>query len=235
MASHHHLGTENETPWVEMAVRKTAQPSEPKKASANTPSARRGDPSRETGRANDTARYNGAQNEDSYEAALRAADALFSAAPVHRSINETSTPVADAIFAPKPDDAAGTAAAGSGRILRVVDEEEAPEHGALEAERTPKRRGRKPGSKNKPKIVVTNEDATFALPNRHAKADWTTLFDDEDETDEDETITPSTPLLPHRAFVVPSLRLRGEGRFAWVRTKLGPGESWKKRLPKILW
>ena len=24
-------------------------------------------------------------------------------------------------------------------------------------------------------------------------------------------------------------------RFAWVRTKLRPGEKWKRRLPKVAW
>jgi hypothetical protein len=34
---------------------------------------------------------------------------------------------------------------------------------------------------------------------------------------------------------VPFRRRPLEQRFAWIKKKLGRGERWKRRLPKILW
>lgn len=166
-------------------------------------------------------------SEDSYEAALRAADALFSA--------KSERPGAPAaVAAPEPDatsDAPEAHPAG-GRILRVLDEPPDPEMLRLEAERAPKRRGRKPGSKNKPKPAAIESESSpaslaHALPAMEAE------------------VAPPASALPARVLAMPArlpavlssaARPPAAGdKYAWVRTKLKPGQQWKRRLPKVAW
>ena len=120
--------------------------------------------------------------DDAYEAAMRAADALFDAssrkpepAPPAAAANvfeeRRVTPASPPIRMP-PDEiardvfaepGAGTTAGETGdrdaatsprRILQAIEPPPEDRFAALEAERAPRRRGRKPGSKNKPKLVA---------------------------------------------------------------------------------
>ncbi len=209
------------------------------------------------------------RTDDSYGAALRAADALFS-------------PQKDK---PSPDH--GDAADGgardangrnSGRILRVLDEP-VPEltsgmMGDLEREHAPKRRGRKPGSKNRPKAdraaaPETVSDATTrhapSTLHAHPRFDASDPHDTSADAAGGDTVARNVALdrvdqhaARHDAepggagsdgatlitqaadsseagepvAVHPSRERR---RFSWVRTKLKPGQEWKRRLPKVCW
>ena len=174
--------------------------------------------------------------EDSYEAALRAADALFSgkrtapAAPA-------PAPVAKPAERPASSAPAGESAQPvpptSGRILRAIDEPpsaEMLELQRLEAEHAPKKRGRKPGSKNKPKVA-----AIVSEP-----------IDDEEEAvvPPPPTAAPVVPVvtvaaaLAARAIATAPRKVQAAApneRYAWVRTRLKPGQQWKRRLPKVAW
>ena len=154
----------------------------------------------------------GGPQEDGYEAALRAADALFSgqrqpAAAADGSATAEAAP-------PHPS---------GGRILRAIDETPSPELARLEAEHAPKRRGRKPGSKNKPKFTAEVTQPAVAVPPPPSEA-------------------PPHPIMARVAtlpaavarIATPSVGPRS-GRYAWVRTKLKPGEQWKRRIPKVAW
>lgn len=158
--------------------------------------------------------------EDSYEAAMRAADALFSA-PVERKVEahgkqqeNSGQPHTDA-----PSERNG------GRILRVIDEAPPPQFAALEAEFAPKRRGRKPGSKNKPKMPAL-----------------TPAFEPQ-AVDHALTVSAAVPqhvTAPAQRQVVALSDAppapRGEKRYPWVRDRLKPGEDWKRRrLPRVCW
>ena len=164
---------------------------------------------------------------------MRAADALFSGASARSSqtsdqasstqaLSTDDVPAAPPVEAPSPT---------GGRILRAIDEPPDTTLAEIEAERAPKRRGRKPGSKNKPKVQA-------ATPSSRPAPE--PVFDEDDETIPfgESPLAPrpghSAPRLsPPLAF--PTLVSRGARRFAWVRTKLGPGEQWKRRLPKVIW
>ena len=125
-----------------------------------------------------------------------------------------------------PQSAADPAPTGMGRILRVLDEEPDPALLAMEAERTPKRRGRKPGSKNKPKIADTySAPAIDAMPER--------IYAFESRHDHGGATTQRPPAA--KIIFFPPVASRGGERFAWVRTKLRPGQAWKRRLPKVIW
>jgi hypothetical protein len=134
-------------------------------SSPSRPAASRSEGSRtsEGARHAENQRFNGAsQPEDSYEAALRAADALFSNAPA-RAAEEPSAVGGLSDKRRLDTNADGRQASSEaavapggptgGRILRVIDEAPPQVLVDLEIERTPKRRGRKPGSKNKPKLA----------------------------------------------------------------------------------
>ncbi|WP_158807090.1 hypothetical protein [Beijerinckia sp. L45] len=174
--------------------------------------------------------------EDAYEAALRAADALFSPAekapePKLSAPRFESTAMADH---DQPDIESGDAPGSGGRILRAIDETPAPGLAELEAEREPKRRGRKPGSKNKPKAPVFIDDVPRApVQARPAPSTPPPVFRDADF----DAPRPAPEATPRPATTTPSstYRSRDEERFAWVRTKLKPGEEWKRRLPKVCW
>jgi hypothetical protein len=110
----------------------------------------------------------------------------------------------------------------------VLDEAPPPELVALEVEHAPKRRGRKPGSKNKPKpIVALTLDAI-----------------DEPETELGFEFDPPAFATEAR---VPAVRrieaLPSDGaparppkKNAWMRDRLRPGEEWKRRrLPRVCW
>lgn len=158
--------------------------------------------------------------EDSYEAAMRAADALFSA-PVERKVESPREQQEDSgqPLAGVPSERNG------GRILRVIDEAPPPQLAALEAEFAPKRRGRKPGSKNKPKMPAL-APASEPRAIEHALPI--------------SAVVPQHVAVPtHRQVVALSDATpgpRGEKRFPWVRDRLRPGEDWKRRrLPRVCW
>ena len=215
----------------------------------------------ETAKAVEGGRFDHApRSDDSYEAAMRAADALFS--PQRDKAQPSLESVGDDLA-----EANWSRDVGRGRILRAVDE---PSRGPmsermdeLEREHAPKRRGRKPGSKNKPKTdrpmvsglatVVTASD-TPAVP--ASSVDGTAGS----AAAHDPSIGSGDPehgrLPQERDAREPEVRDQGDGpravaedtashvmplpsrarrRFSWVRTKLKPGQEWKRRLPKVCW
>ncbi|MGD0634046.1 MAG: hypothetical protein ABSA13_07190 [Beijerinckiaceae bacterium] len=190
--------------------------------------------------------------DDSYEAAMRAADALFSPNG-HKPQSGASSSENPAVFDAASHDLTNEVSPRGGRILRVLDEPPVPGLAELEEERAPKRRGRKPGSKNRPKPGIADSSAI-----RGGKAaepfDWGSSFPaaltskaaqaspayQASPARSRVTAPAETPAGPHRA--VPRVQAaasdyaaRNETRFAWVRTKLAPGEQWKRRLPKVCW
>lgn len=184
--------------------------------------------------------------DDSYEAAMRAADALFSgsqpqkAAPPPAPVPEEQPSFAE--YAPRvqvteerqvtQEQVAPTPGGSerSGRILRVIDEPPLQPFAQLEAERAPKRRGRKPGSKNKPKPGLAVVPALAADDVRPRAA-----------TPQSVPPTPymrSAPSVPRVAVEdarSPASAPGSRTPFSWVRKRLGPGEQWKRRLPKVIW
>ncbi len=166
-----------------------------------------------------SARFASPPQEDGYEAALRAADALFSGARRPAEAEPGARPTSNDEGA---DETQGSHPAG-GRVLRAMDEQPPEELLRLEAEFAPKRRGRKPGSKNKPKTLpVAAIEEPLAMPPAIASA------------------PPALPVVARIAAVPAIPRVarapvpRGD-RYAWVRTKLKPGQAWKRRIPKIAW
>ena len=230
------FGAEPEASMTEAPTRKPPRGFETASAKPAQPT-RRG----EAQRGNESPRYNGGPSEDSYEAAMRAADALFSGAPsnpapanpAHASPTHASpshaTPKTHEVFGEldgATQSAVDPAPTGPGRILRVLDEEPDPALLAMEAERTPKRRGRKPGSKNKPKVAESHlAPALGATPER--------IYAFESRHDHSGVPTHRPPAA--KIIFFPPVASRGGERFAWVRTKLRPGEAWKRRLPKVIW
>lgn len=215
----------------------------------------------------DAGRLNAANGEDSYEAALRAADALFSpASPSQNGHQAKPDRSAAAPVSPEPDAGETSKAppSGSGRILRSLDEPPPPSFADRE-EALPKRRGRKPGSKNKPKIPSPDHGA--GREHRAASfeaAEWTRSPAPAASARFAPAHAPSARLLPARpsagraggradisatsrfaqavpvAGGVPTIgrlaAVRQQGqRFSWVRTTLTPGQRWKRRLPKVIW
>ena len=173
--------------------------------------------------------------EDSYEAAMRAADALFAPtavkapAPVARPPRVESGDAADH-EQPETEAEPANLAHGGGRILRAIDERPMLDLDEPGAERVPMRRGRKPGSKNKPKAPVFVDDAPKTLPSARPTASAPLGFHDADfET------AGSAPVPAPRSGAATAYKTRDAERFAWVRTKLKPGEEWKRRLPKVCW
>jgi hypothetical protein len=196
--------------------------------------------------------------DDSYEAALRAADALFSP-NANKSHSESPLPETPAASDLASQESASGVPPRGGRILRVLDEEPVSALADLEEDRAPKRRGRKPGSKNKPKIEADSHTPAHShTPARDAGRvdepfEWTSSFPAaavpqavpafKAATGVSRIPAPSTEI-PATAPVRVAQRVkaassdyaaRNEARFAWVRTKLAPGEQWKRRLPKVCW
>jgi hypothetical protein len=186
-----------------------------------------------------------ARSEDSYEAALRAADALFST-PSPTAKVEPATPTDGAARPDRP----------GGRILQVIDD--TPPEPVFEAEddAAPKRRGRKPGSKNKPKMPVTSIDPTSVAFRDFNTTESATChvtqyvsqspaFVSRDErrvamvAPEVESDVDAIALSPVASRALPASRTSARSaqpRFAWVRTQLEPGQDWKRRrLPKVCW
>lgn len=178
-----------------------------------------------------------ARPEDSYEAALRAADALFSGsrAPGEASVTRPA-PRAEEIVAELPGAPHALAPERGGRILRVIDEPPPPALVALEEARAPKRRGRKPGSKNKPKALPIERAAVDVKPS--VQPSVLALVGAANETPIVDTLlanVPAPPVWMTAATVNMSSRGRGNERFSWVRKTLGPGERWKRHMPKVCW
>ncbi len=193
-------------------------------------------------------RFNPASNEDSYEAALRAADALFApmnntAKPLQPDWTEAEQASRDISQSSRaPGDFAENGKmppSGSGRILRSLEEPQAPSFAHLE-EALPKRRGRKPGSKNKPKTSVRDDAPGTPMPTARP-TEVARTFQYAISACEPLAGAPSLasgargaitalPPLPKRRATRPPRE-----RFAWVRTRLAPGERWKRRLPKVIW
>ena len=208
-------------------------------------------------------------HDDSYEAALRAADALFDASPARaepahhkgaagepepRTSSQAASashaasafriPAGDAAGEVFSDEEAGEscehAASAPRRILQAIEPPAEDRFAALEAERAPKRRGRKPGSKNKPKIVASDD---WSIPNERPAAvtmpalaaapspviEAMSFFS---EPEPDEVDAPlSTIDAGDDEAPLPRPRGRTE-KFNWKREGLRPGERWKRRLPK---
>lgn len=162
-------------------------------------------------------RSENARSENAYEAALKAADALFAPPPKSADIGGPG---------PEPqgkDGAEATDTSASGRrILRAIDEPPLPGLAEAEEAEPVKRRGRKPGSKNKPKPV-----AAAALPLATTPEPDDEDLDDEDQLEVVEAPAAARPTVPYRPRTI--------DRFSWVRTRLKPGEQWKRRLPKVCW
>ncbi len=133
-----------------------------------------------------------AHGENAYEAAMKAADAIFSPAA------DRSREVADAPASARgePPVEGADAPAAAGRILRAIEEPPPPE--VAEFEEPPRRRGRKPGSKNKPKFVAAAPAAPRPAP---FQQDSDSLELEEDEGEEVAALSPP----PVRASVPLSL------------------------------
>lgn len=201
-----------------------------------------------------------AEPEDSYEAAMRAADALFAPRPATDDGGTTPpTPVdVDKIFAPKPQTTPSApivarapegrapeaerlqAPERGGRILQALNEPQPPQLAALEEAHAPKRRGRKPGSKNKPRPAAPQQlsfvdDAAAEVESVaaqvHAEVSPPAIKRPRG------TRVRGRPLEASEAYIearipAPVARMR----FSWLdRKKLKPGEFWKRRLPKVCW
>ncbi len=238
------------------------------------------------------------RTDDSYEAALRAADALFSP---QKDKPQPSLPAhvgGDVTEASASQDLAGR---GGGRILRVLDEP-SPEptselFNEIERERAPKRRGRKPGSKNRPKTdrisaplvaadapspdsparngapatgmsdparsapAVDAEPVEHPMPASGAPVAQDLAGQDRDSASQalanqdlanqdlgnQDLANQDSVTRDGQGHVgddaggeeatgsVVAIRSRERRRFSWVRTKLPPGQEWKRRLPKVCW
>lgn len=176
---------------------------------------------------------------------MRAADALFAPQPSKPTIaaepEAFSATDIDKVFSTPsslPEADLGTAdpgrtdaANGAGRILQAIEEPVADQLAELEIERTPKPRGRRPGSKNKPKsgMADTGIAVAAAVPCVAEQAEVA-------QNDAPKTAPVRPAMVAPMVVARPNLasRKRGE-RFGWVRTRLRPGEKWKRRLPKIAW
>ena len=164
---------------------------------------------------------------------MKAADALFaptSARSPKPELIDAGSPARDGAQA----EAVEPSASGR-RILRALEEPPAAQPGEAEAD-LPRRRGRKPGSKNRPKPLVS----VSADPSDDS-------IDGEDlgEVDADEVeadgfdFVAAAPGSSGQGLALSRAtrpyRPRDTDRFSWVRTKLKPGEQWKRRLPKVCW
>jgi hypothetical protein len=133
------------------------------------------------------------------------------------------------IPAPGVDEApVTTAAAGvTGRILPSLDEPPAPVF--VFEDEAPKRRGRKPGSRNKTQRTPREDHGAQTSDNvvRNVFEFWSR----EDAGAEPVGRESPAVVAPAPAVVPPSLELRRRGRVA--REELPRGERWKARLPRF--
>lgn len=201
--------------------------------------------------------------EDSYEAAMRAADALFSSERAEPAQEPVKPPSASSAFRTAPTEADDAFVQDAGaqlhedrqadapprRILQAIEPPQEDRFAALEAERAPKRRGRKPGSKNKPKLQVGDDWAAAMQPvaaststkpaarsrvaaspvpaaPRFSLADF--IVEDDIEEPAIEGVEVEVPAVDD---ALPPPRGRTD-KFGWKREGLRPGERWKRRLPK---
>lgn len=211
-------------------------PSGPARSGASRADGSRADASRVT----DSQRFAGLSlpSDESYEAALRAADALFSNGPARSEARSAPDDEAGETTAAAPATSTPSSNPAAGRILRVIDEAPSQALMDLEVEHTPKRRGRKPGSKNKPKVLAAFVEAP---PETRAHADGAPvaappapamMAPDKEKPPIAWTAHREPPPAPARPVVAQRPRVEP---YAWVRTKLKPGERWKRRLPKVAW
>ncbi len=193
----------------------------------------------EAARSSDSQRSPGLSHpaDDSYEAALRAADALFSNSPKRTDTSSGQKDEAD--HADAAVSSTAPAHPGAGRILRVLDEAQPQAVTDHEVEHTPKRRGRKPGSKNKPKALTAfieepvETHAAERTPVAPLQTPAIMTMPDEQGSRVAASVAPApAPTQTVRAPGLPRPRVEP---YAWVKTKLKPGERWKRRLPKVAW
>ena len=174
----------------------------------------------------------GPSKDDAYDAALKAADALFGqsaameqhaadAASVAIEESDPTTPISAQPSSPRPP----------GRILQAIEAAPDPVM-ALEAEKAPAaRRGRPPGSKNKVQRPAAAskrgaKDGRLEVVPKAADALITALFGRSDEADPPPVVSRAPILLPDDGE-----RLR----FSWIRKELQPGERWKRRMSRVCW
>ena len=168
------------------------------------------------------------RGDEPLDAAMRAADALFSRrAPPEASDESHDRAASEHASVETADDAAGKA---GGRILRALDEEPAPVPAAIEGEHVPKRRGRKPGSKNKPKV--------HPVDLVHAVNGPETIWPMEQVARPKPTVPPV--LLANLKAVAgqtsKSHLARRQPGALWKGDRLKRWEGWKRRrLPRVCW
>lgn len=135
-----------------------------------------------------------------------------------------STPAPAAAAAPSP-----ASAPGAGRILPSLDEPAPVLHPSYDVDEAPKRRGRKPGSRNKPRNMPRD-------PQQGPKTIGTVMRDlfefwaKEDAENGDARTSEPPAAAPDGAAPAP-LALRRRGRA--VRDELPRGQRWKARLPRF--
>lgn len=143
---------------------------------------------------------------------------------------------AEALFAPQPAPPAPSAKNGSapvtGRILQSLVEPPATPIPDLE-EDMPKRRGRKPGSRNKARVPLHTPDAQDAGAHgpRTIEKVMRNLFEFWVAEEDAPAVEGAEERAPAAAPSAQPLQLRRRSRIA--REKLPRGERWKARLPKF--
>ncbi|MBX9760032.1 MAG: hypothetical protein K2Y29_14740 [Beijerinckiaceae bacterium] len=164
--------------------------------------------------------------------------------PAPPAENRPSVPrwaAAEALFAPQPQASPssssknGASAPITGRILQSLVEPPAPQVPDF-AEDMPKRRGRKPGSRNKARIPLHPADAQDmdAQGPRTIEKVMRNLFEfwaAEDDAPATEAVAVAPSQTPVAVTPAPALQLRRRARIA--REELPRGERWKARLPKF--
>lgn len=177
-----------------------------------------------------------AEDDDGFAAAHAAADALFAGSGTTSSKRTSSS-----------TQIGSSGDAGRGRILQAIEEpaqDGSPDpdgdRSALELTPpdTPKRRGRKPGTK-RPATRINEPEQSEPLDDfgpAHTTAAETVHSPASEAPSAISTasVQVASPTFPVAATLAIRQRRRGE-RFSWVRTKLRPGERWKRRLPKVAW
>ena len=164
----------------------------------------------------------GGSRTQSYDAALRAADVLFSGAPARQfeppALNTSVVDNGATSAAPRPQ----------GRILRAIEEPTVEAPPPVLA--PPVRRGRPPGSKNKtPRSPVARAQCEHQpLVETYTTADElvASLFSADDVVE---------PVIVKKAVPITLPSGGARLRFAWIDKDLGPGERWKRRLPRVCW
>ncbi len=139
---------------------------------------------------------------------------------------------AEALFSIPAPGAAGTpdyasTAGVTGRILPSLDEPQAPVF--VFEDEAPKRRGRKPGSRNKAPKIERERQGPQTVDNvvRNVFEFWAREDAGAELVDrESPAVVAPTPVA-----VLPSLELRRRGRLA--REELPRGQRWKARLPRF--